>query len=56
MKKFEDYFAEVRIEEAVMVSGGVDSQFKQLLYDIAYLVGRFIRAVFGPKLGEVQAD
>lgn len=50
MKQFNTYFTAVSVDEAVVVSGGVDGNLKQLLYDIAYLVGRLVRAIFGSKL------
>ncbi|MBR5736299.1 MAG: hypothetical protein IKX60_05870 [Bacteroidales bacterium] len=50
MKTYRDYFAEVSAGEAVLVVGGVDASFKELLYNIAFFVGRFVRLIFGPKV------
>ena len=50
MKTWNDSFTEVNAAEAVLVVGGVDGSLKELLYNLAYFVGRFVRLVFGPKL------
>ena len=49
MKKYNGKFTELSADEAVMIIGGVDSSLKQLLYNIAYMVGTFIRLIFGAK-------
>ena len=50
MKTYRDYFTEVSAGEAVLVVGGVDTSLKELLYNIAYFVGRIVRLIFGPKV------
>lgn len=50
MKTWNDCFSEVSNREAVLVVGGVDGSLKELLYNLAFFVGRFVRLVFGPKV------
>jgi hypothetical protein len=50
MKNWKDSFAEVSAGEAVLVVGGVDASLKELLYNIAFFVGRVVRLIFGPRL------
>lgn len=50
MKTWNDCFAEISAGEAALVVGGVDGSLKELLYNLAFMVGRFVRLIFGPKL------
>ena len=50
MKNWNDHFTEVGTGEAVLVVGGVDASLKELLYNVAFFVGRIVRLIFGPKL------
>lgn len=49
MKNYNDLFAEVSADEAVLVVGGVDGSLKELLYNLAFFVGRMVRMIFGPR-------
>ena len=49
MKHYNDLFAEVGVDEAVLVVGGVDGSLKELLYNLAFFVGRMVRMIFGPR-------
>ena len=49
MKNYKDLFSEVSVDEAVLVVGGVDASLKELLYNIAFFIGRMVRTIFGPK-------
>lgn len=49
MKNYKDLFREVDANEAVLVIGGVDSSLKELLYNVAFFIGRLVRMIFGPK-------
>ncbi|MBR3030430.1 MAG: hypothetical protein IKH93_04705 [Bacteroidales bacterium] len=50
MKTWKDCFAEISAGEAVLVVGGVDGSLKELLYNLAFFVGRVVRLIFGPKV------
>ena len=41
------YFIEIGSIEAVQVVGGVDQALKKLLYDLAFIIGKLIKAIFG---------
>lgn len=56
MKNYNDLFMEVSVDEAVLVAGGVDSSLKELLYNVAFFIGRLVRALFGPKEPAVSAN
>lgn len=49
MKNYNDLFTEVSADEAVLVVGGVDGSLKELLYNLAFFVGRMVRMIFGPR-------
>ena len=49
MKNCNDLFREISAGEAVMVVGGVDGSLKELLYNLAFFIGRMVRFIFGPK-------
>lgn len=49
MRNYGHLFSEVTVDEAVLVMGGVDGSLKELLYNIAFVVGRIVRIIFGPK-------
>jgi hypothetical protein len=55
MKNYNDLFVEITADEAVLVSGGVDSSLKELLYNVAFFIGRLVRTIFGPKEAVVSA-
>lgn len=55
MKNYKDLFSEVSMDEAVLVVGGVDGSLKELLYNIAFFIGRMVRIIFGPKGDTVVA-
>lgn len=54
MKDYRDYFTEVSAGEAVLVTGGVDASLKELLYNIAFVVGRVVRLIFGPRILDIR--
>ena len=56
MKNYNDLFREISVDEAVLVVGGVDGSLKELLYNLAFFVGRVVRLLFGPKEPAVSAS
>ncbi|MBO6068636.1 MAG: hypothetical protein J6T49_00795 [Bacteroidales bacterium] len=50
MDTWKNYFTEISAGESVLIVGGVDGSLKELLYNLAFFVGRFVRLIFGPKL------
>ena len=50
MDTWKNHFNEISAGESVLVVGGVDGNLKELLYNLAFFVGRFVRLVFGPRL------
>ncbi|MBO4657367.1 MAG: hypothetical protein J5639_06295 [Bacteroidales bacterium] len=53
MKNYNDLFREISADEAVLVVGGVDGSLKELLYNVAFFIGRMVRLIFGPKTPSV---